>query len=141
MSGAYARYMDKSLDEMAAELHYPSDTSHHPTPIGYGQTDPGYESKTAAEEEAYRDRATTRYLPFSREMESYTDRERQTTATERRDRTDDRESCTLFVSNLNYDTNWQHLKDHMKKGTGKNANSNDIIVCSHWPVGWNVCLW
>lgn len=105
-SGQYARYMDKSLDEMAAEMSYP--TSGSPLHLGHTQTyggeAPTYSSsKTTSGEEVYRDRATTRYAPFSGDTDSYPDGQ-------------EKADCTLFVSNLNYDTNWQRLKDHMKKG-------------------------
>ena len=117
MSRPYARYMDKSLDEMAAEMHYPSDSSLHPSQRepAYRQTEPDYDSKQLkivdVEEEEYRDRATTRYLPYT---DSYADGGERKTDTERRGRRDG--ACTLFVSNLKYETNWQELKDHMKKG-------------------------
>lgn len=113
MSGSYARYMDKSLDEMAAEMRYPSDSSNQQGPP-FGQADPGYNSKQVnVREEEYRDRATTRYLPYP---DSYTDGEERKSDTDRRGRRDDKDACTLFVSNLKYSTGWQDLKDHMKKG-------------------------
>ncbi len=32
------------------------------------------------------------------------------------DRDGDADDRTLFVANLNYDTSWQELRDHLKKG-------------------------
>ena len=95
--------MDRSLDEIAAEMH----SDQHEV---FGR---GYEHRELGRM-THRERESRRYEPYSSRRDghdrggpSWRDRERDDEGTQ---------DTRIFVANLNYSVSWQRLKDHMKRG-------------------------
>jgi len=102
--------MDRSLDEIAAEMHSQQQQM-------FGR---GYEGREF-ERVPHRERDSKRYEPYSTRRDyGHSDRghgERGGSSWRDRDRDEEESQGTrIFVANLNYTVSWQKLKDHMKRG-------------------------
>lgn len=115
MAGDEERYtmsrarMDRSLDEIAAEMH---STQVHRSSFGED-----YENRPFGGAESYRelDRSSRRYAPYSGSGSSAPRREGSAERGRERVGGQAMTSRRVFVANLNYETTWQRLKDHMRK--------------------------
>ena len=97
--------MDRSLDEIAAEMHSQQQQM-------FGR---GYEGREF-ERVPHRERDSKRYEPYSSRRD-YGHSERGGSTWRDRDRDEEESQGTrIFVANLNYTVSWQKLKDHMKRG-------------------------
>ena len=108
---AYARHrMDRSLDEIAAEMNSSSQLNHGSNSLPFGQD---YEERDyiGAPIRGVPSSSSKRHTPYSTSRSSYRDR-----GSRDRDTSPMSRSNRLFVANLSYHTTWQTLKDHMRKG-------------------------
>ena len=112
MAGDDGRYssdvrarMDRSLDEIAAEMHS--------TQVHQFGTD--YKNRPFDGAENYRmlDRSSKRYTPYS--IGSSRSNRRDSSVEREKERSHALGNRRVFVANLSYDTTWQRLKDHMRK--------------------------
>ena len=106
----YGRHrMDRSLDEIAAEMNSHDGSSAVPFGQDYEERD-----YIGAPIRGVSSGNNRRHAPYSASSRvSYRDRGQD------RDRSpgrDDVNSSRVFVANLSYNTTWQSLKDHMRKG-------------------------
>lgn len=103
--------MDKSLDEIAAEMHSSSREF-------FGRD---YEARELAMDSHRDHHPSHRYSPYSSDWRSERNRERERDRDRERDGDRDgiegRIGSRIFVANLSYSVSWQKLKDHMKQGT------------------------
>lgn len=110
----YGRHrMDRSLDEIAAEMNS-SGLNQGASPIAFGLD---YEERdyVGAPIRGVSNSSSKRHTPYSTSRSSYRDRGRDREQARSLDR-DDSPSNRVFVANLSYNTSWQSLKDHMRKG-------------------------
>ncbi len=92
--------MDRSLDEIAAEMSSGSNSGHIPFGENYERRDyigePIRGSFTS----------TKRHTPYSVDRSS-----------NKRDRGGEKSGCRIFVANLSFATTHQSFREHMRKGT------------------------
>lgn len=102
---SYGRHrMDRSLDEIAAEMNTRDSSS---VPFGQDYEERDYIGAPIRGGS----NSSRKYAPYSSSSggrSSYQDRGR--------DRSPDNSNARLFVANLSFNTTWQTLKDHMRKG-------------------------
>lgn len=115
MGESYGRHrMDRSLDEIAAEMN--SGGGSNSVPFGQGYEGRDYIGAPIRGSTSSSSRRSAPYSVSGRS--SYRDRER---GRDRRDRDgslerDESGNCRIFVANLSYITSWHVLKDYMSKG-------------------------
>lgn len=109
MGESYGRHrMDRSLDEIAAEMNSGQGSSSVPFGQGYeGRDYIGAPIKGASSS------SSRRSAPYST---SSRDRGRDRRREGSLEREDTRNNNRIFVANLSYGTTWQMLKDHMRRG-------------------------
>ena len=113
---SYGRHrVDRSLDEIAAEMN--SDHSHTSNAIPFGQD---YEARDYVGAPIRGvSSSSRRHAPYSTSKSSYQDRGQDRRERDRsleRERDGSSAGNRIFVANLSYNTTWQSLKDHMRKG-------------------------
>ncbi len=96
--------MDRSLDEIAAEMNTRGSNS---VPFGQDYEERDYIGAPIRGSSI----SGRRYTPYSSSRSSYHERGQ--------DRSPDRDhnaNARIFVANLSFNTTWQLLKDHMRRG-------------------------
>ena len=103
MGDNYERHrMDRSLDEIAAEMNTRGSNS---APFGQDYEERDYIGAPIKGSSS----SSRRYAPYSSGRSSYSDRGRDRSRSPT-------SSARVFVANLSFNTTWQSLKDHMRKG-------------------------
>ena len=103
--------MDRSLDEIAAEMNSSGLTHSSSVPFGRDYEERDYIGAPIRGVS----NSTRRHTPYSRP--SYRDRGRSQLSREGSMEGDELADNRIFVANLSFGTTWQVLKDHMRKGT------------------------
>ena len=101
MSTTDRHRMDRSLDEIAAEMNSGSNTVSH-APFGEEYGDRDYVGAPIRGSFS----SSKRHTPYSSERPSG-----------RRDRVSEKSGCKIFVANLSFSTTPQAFREHMRKGT------------------------
>lgn len=113
MGENYGRHrMDRSLDEIAAEMNSGLTQSSSSLPFGRDYEERNYIGAPIKGTSS----SSRRSAPYStsrrgRERDSWRDRRGRESV----DREESRNN-KVFVANISYETTWQMLKDHMRKG-------------------------
>lgn len=115
MEARFRTRMDRSLDEIAAEMH--SEQLHNPFSQAYEER-----AFVGAEPPFQRSSNSRRYAPYPDVRNGTNSREREESGgplslMAGHSMTGSNEATNrLFVGNLSYSTTWQTLKEHMRRG-------------------------
>ena len=119
--------MDRSLDEIAAEMNTRGSNS---VPFGQDYEERDYIGAPIRGNST----SSRRYAPYSSSSgrSSYSDRGR--------DRSPDRDLSSnnrVFVANLSFNTTWQNLKDHMRRGMYVSCCLFIILMTLYHMYSWS----
>lgn len=112
MGESYGRHrMDRSLDEIAAEMNSGLAQSSNSLPFGRDYEDREYIGAPIRGASSL----SRRPAPYSTSRRGR-ERDRDLRGREDSVERDESRNNRVFVANLSYETTWQLLKDHMRKG-------------------------